>query len=59
VGLWDTWRLALKSLGYASSVVYLNSMFVGALGDPALQDRNRAYVLAVQESIHSGRRQVD
>lgn len=51
--MWDAWRAGLRALGYRLTVVYLNSMFAGALGDAAPQDRNRAYVLAVREGVRT------
>ncbi|MFE7462325.1 DNA cytosine methyltransferase [Nocardiopsis terrae] len=44
--MWPGWALSLACLGYEFQYVSLNSMFAGALGDPAAQSRNRGYTVA-------------
>lgn len=44
--LWPSWVMGLANLGYAMEVVYLNSMFAQAAGEPAPQSRDRLYVVA-------------
>jgi DNA (cytosine-5)-methyltransferase 1 len=41
--LFDAWMASMRSLGYWSQVVYLNSMFAG--GTPAPQSRDRIYIV--------------
>ncbi|MGW6335026.1 DNA cytosine methyltransferase [Nocardia rhamnosiphila] len=43
--LFDSWLTAMKSLGYAHRIVYLNSMHAQAGGAPAPQSRDRMYVV--------------
>jgi DNA (cytosine-5)-methyltransferase 1 len=44
--MWPGWKLSLACINYEFRYVSLNSMFAGALGDPAAQSRNRGYVIA-------------
>ncbi|WP_280471840.1 DNA cytosine methyltransferase [Nocardia cyriacigeorgica] len=43
--LFDAWMTAMRSLGYAHRVVFLNSMHAHATGAPAPQSRDRMYVV--------------
>jgi len=47
--LWDSWRHAMRALGYRLQVVYLNSMHAQGRGLPAPQSRDRMYVVATRE----------
>lgn len=43
---WQTWRQALRRLGYQFKVISLNSMHAQAFGAPAPQSRDRIYIAA-------------
>lgn len=47
--LWESWRHAMRALGYRLQVVYLNSMHAQGKGLPAPQSRDRMYVVATRE----------
>ncbi len=47
--LWESWRHAMRALGYRLQVVYLNSMHAQGRGLPAPQSRDRMYVVATRE----------
>ncbi|GAB3213293.1 DNA cytosine methyltransferase [Marinactinospora endophytica] len=50
--MWDAWTLALRSLGYTTRVIYLNSMFAHAATTPwAPQSRDRLYVVYWHNSL--------
>lgn len=46
-GLFAAWRMAMTNLGYESQIVWLNSMFAGAVP----QSRDRMYVVFWQKGI--------
>lgn len=47
--MFDAWLLAMKSLGYAHHIVYMNSMHAQLGGLPAPQSRDRMYVMFWKE----------